>query len=52
MNRTIKGPTVKRVHYESHNQLRRHLADYNFGRRLKTPDLRPDFLPIMRRVLG
>ena len=33
-------------------QLIGHLADYNFGRRLKTPDLRPDFLPIMRRVLG
>jgi Integrase core domain len=39
MNRTIKDPTVKR-HYESHDQLVRHLADflaaYNFARRLKT----------------
>ena len=35
MNRTIKDATVKRFHYESHDQLRRHLADfvsaYNFG---------------------
>lgn len=40
MNRTIKEATVKRYHYDSHDQLRRHLADfvdaYNFGRRLKT----------------
>ena len=40
MNRTIKDATVKRFYYESHEQLRRHLADfvtaYNFGRRLKT----------------
>src|SRR3546814_10781469 len=40
MNRTIKEATVKRFHYESHEQLRTHLADfiaaYNFGRRLKT----------------
>jgi transposase InsO family protein len=40
MNRTIKDATVKRYHYESHNELRQHLADfvaaYNFGRRLKT----------------
>jgi transposase InsO family protein len=40
MNRTIKEATVKRYHYESHDQLRQHLADfvaaYNFGRRLKT----------------
>jgi transposase InsO family protein len=40
MNRTIKDATVKRFHYESHDQLRQHLADfvaaYNFGRRLKT----------------
>ena len=36
MNRTIKDATVKRFYYESHEQLRRHLADfvsaYNFGR--------------------
>ena len=40
MNRTIKDATVKRYHYDSHDQLRQHLADfdaaYNFGRRLKT----------------
>jgi transposase InsO family protein len=40
MNRTIKEATVKRYHYESHEQLRQHLTDfvaaYNFGRRLKT----------------
>lgn len=40
MNRTIKEATVKRFHYDSHDQLRRHLQDfidaYNFGRRLKT----------------
>jgi transposase InsO family protein len=40
MNRTIKEATVKRFHYESHEQFRRHLVDfvsaYNFGRRLKT----------------
>ena len=40
MNRTIKDATVKRYHYESHDQLARHLADfvaaYNFARRLKT----------------
>src|SRR3954447_10225783 len=40
MNRTIKDATVKRYHYDDHDQLRRHLADflaaYNFARRLKT----------------
>ena len=40
MNRTIKEATVKRFHYDSHEQLRIHLNDfmaaYNFGRRLKT----------------
>jgi transposase InsO family protein len=40
MNRTIKDATVRRYHYENHEQLRAHLADfvaaYNFGRRLKT----------------
>jgi transposase InsO family protein len=39
MNRTIKDATVRRYHYDSHDQLRRHLDDfvaaYNFGRRLK-----------------
>jgi transposase InsO family protein len=46
MNRTIKDATVKRFHYESHDQLRQHLSDfvtaYNFARRLKTlRDLTP-----------
>ena len=36
MNRTIKDATVRRFYYESHDQLRQHLADFNFGRRLKT----------------
>jgi Integrase core domain len=40
MNRTIQDATVKRYYYDSHDQLRQHLADfvsaYNFARRLKT----------------
>ena len=40
MNRTIKDATVKRYHYDNHQQLETHLNDfisaYNFGRRLKT----------------
>jgi transposase InsO family protein len=40
MNRTIKDATVKRYHYDSHDQLRCHLSDfldaYNYARRLKT----------------
>ena len=40
MNRTIKEATVKRYHYDSHDQLDRHIGDfvaaYNFARRLKT----------------
>jgi transposase InsO family protein len=40
MNRTIKDATVKRYHYDSHDQLRIHLQDfldaYNYARRLKT----------------
>ena len=40
MNRTIKEATVKRFHYDTHQQLETHLADfinaYNFGKRLKT----------------
>ena len=39
MNRTIKGATVKRFHYDSHDQLRTHLSDfmaaYNFVSRRK-----------------
>ena len=40
MNRTIKDATVKRFHYDEHDQLRSHLTAfvnaYNFARRLKT----------------
>ena len=40
MNRTIKEATVKRYHYDSHDQLTAHLHAfidaYNYGRRLKT----------------
>ena len=40
MNRTIKEATVKRSHYDRHEQLEQHLTDfinaYSFGRRLKT----------------
>ncbi|YBW38574.1 IS481 family transposase [Nitrobacter sp. TKz-YC01] len=40
MNRTIKEATVKRYHYDRHDQLEAHLADfitaYNYARRLKT----------------
>ena len=38
MNRTIEEATVKRYHYDDHEQLRVHLSDfvaaYNFTRRL------------------
>ncbi len=40
MNRTLKEATVRRYHYETHDQLENHLAvfldAYNFARRLKT----------------
>lgn len=40
MNRTLKDATVKRHHYESHEQLKEHLYNflnaYNFAKRLKT----------------
>ncbi len=40
MNRTLKEATVKRYHYETHDQLKTHLSDfvdaYNYARRLKT----------------
>ena len=40
MNRTLKDATVKRYHYETHDQLKRHLHTflmaYNLARRLKT----------------
>ena len=29
MNRTIKDATVKRLHYDSHDQLRAHLNDFS-----------------------
>jgi transposase InsO family protein len=39
MNRTLKEATVRRYHYDSHDQLRDHLATflaaYNFAKRLK-----------------
>ena len=40
MNRTLKDVTVRRYHYETHRQLKEHLAAfldaYNFAKRLKT----------------
>ena len=40
MNRTLKEATVRRYHYDSHDQLRQHLGAfldaYNFGKSLKT----------------
>ncbi len=40
MNRTIKGPTVSRYHYKSHEELKKHphafLMGYNLTSRLKT----------------
>jgi transposase InsO family protein len=40
MNRTLKEATVKRYHYQSHAQLKEHLANflnaYNFAKRLRT----------------
>ena len=40
MNRTIKDATVKRFHYDNHDQFRAHLTNfvtaYNFAKRLKT----------------
>src|SRR5262249_38171419 len=46
MNRTIKEATVQRYHYDRHDQLEAHLADfinaYNYARRLKPlKDLTP-----------
>jgi hypothetical protein len=39
MNQPLKEVAVRRFHYESHDQLRQHLADYlaayNYARRLK-----------------
>ena len=40
MNRTLKEATVRRYYYDTHNQLKEHLANfvdaYNFAKRLKT----------------
>lgn len=40
MNRTLKEATVKRYHYDSHDELKGHLQAflmaYNFDKRLKT----------------
>jgi hypothetical protein len=40
MNRTVKEATVKRYHYDGHDQLRSHLSlfvgAYNHARRLET----------------
>ncbi len=40
MNRTVKEVTIKRLFYDTHQQLKAHLSDfiaaYNFARRLKT----------------
>ncbi len=42
MNRTIKEATVKRYHYDSHQQLDAHLADfvdaYNYGATPEDPE--------------
>jgi hypothetical protein len=39
MNRTLREATVKRYYYDSHNQMREHLAAfraaYNYAKRLK-----------------
>lgn len=45
MNRTIRDTTVNRLHDDSHDQLRTHLADftdaYNFARSLPPGGLTP-----------
>ena len=54
MNRTIKDATVKRYHYDDHDQLRRHLADfvaaYNFGTPSEDPQ-RPHALRVHLKML-
>ena len=53
MNRTIKEATVKRYHYDTHDQLRQHLGDfvaaYNFARRLKTLKSLTPYEPFAKR---
>ncbi len=48
LNRTIKEATVKRYHYDNHQQFKSHLTDfvnaYNYGRRLKTLCLTSDLM--------
>ena len=55
MNRTIKDATVKRFHYETHAQLRTHLADflaaYNFARRLKLSTAEQKWAKGQRKML-
>ncbi len=45
MNRTIMDATVKRAHFDSHDQLKQHLQDfiavYNFVRRLLSASAQP-----------
>jgi RNA-directed DNA polymerase len=41
MNRTIKDATVKRFHYDDHDQLRRHLADFVRRLQLRPPPENP-----------
>jgi len=51
MNRTIKDATVRAFHYETHGQLRDHLAAfigaYNFAKRLKSLGGRTPFEAIV-----
>ena len=51
MNRTIKDATVRAFHYETHDQLRDHLAAfigaYNFAKRLKSRGGRTPFEAIV-----
>jgi len=53
MNRTIKEVTVRRCHYDSHQQLKQHLKTflpaYNYARRLKTLRRRPPYEYICKR---
>lgn len=50
MNRTVKDATVKRFHYDSHDQLQRHPGDfvaaYNFARRRKHRRGRRRIIPV------
>jgi transposase InsO family protein len=52
MNRTLMKTTVKRYHYQTHNQLKAHLATfldaYNFAKRLNTLRGLPPYEAISR----